>query len=93
MYLGHGFSCVYEMISISILPAAILFYFIRRAAVLKRDIVGILVLLSGISFGLLGVQLTCVDSTPMHVLVWHILPTGIVMAFGVWLSRKLLIKI
>jgi hypothetical protein len=81
------------MISISILPAAILFYFIRRAAVLKRDIVGILVLLSGISFGLLGVQLTCVDSTPMHVLVWHILPTGIVMAFGVWLSRKLLIKI
>jgi len=93
LYLGHGLSCVYEMISISILPAAILFYFIRRAAVLKRDIVGILVLMSGVSFGLLGVQFTCVDSTPMHVLVWHILPTGIVMAFGVWVSRKLLTKI
>jgi hypothetical protein len=55
--------------------------------------VGILVLMSGISFGLLGAQLTCFDSTPMHILVWHVLPAGIVMVFGVWLSRKLLIKI
>jgi hypothetical protein len=93
LYLGHGFSCVYEITAISILPAAILFYSIRRAAVLKRDIVGILVLLSGVSFGLLGVQFTCTDSTPLHLLIWHVLPSAIVMAFGIWLSRRLIKKI
>lgn len=93
LYLGHGFSCVYEIISISILPAAILFYFICRAAALKRDFVGVLVLMSGLSFGLLGVQFTCIDNTPMHILIWHILPTGIVMALGVWLARRVLNKI
>lgn len=93
LYSGHGFSCVYEIVGISILPSAVLFYFVRRAAVLRRDIVGILVLMSGVSFGLLGTQFTCIDSTPMHILIWHILPTSIVMAFGVWLSRKFLTKI
>jgi hypothetical protein len=92
LYLGHGFSCVYEIIGISILPAAILFYFVRRAAVLRRDIVGLLVLMSGVSFGLLGTQFTCVDSTPMHIIIWHILPTAIVMSFGVLLSRRLIKK-
>ena len=93
MYWGHGTKCVYEIISISVLPASLLFYFIRRAAVLKRDIVGLLVLLSGVSFGLLGVQLTCVDSTPMHLIFWHLLPAALIMVFGIWLSRKLIKKI
>lgn len=93
LYLGHGFLCVFEIISISILPAAILFYYIRKAAVLKRDIMGLLVLISGISFGLLGAQFTCFDNTPMHILLWHILPTGIIMVFGVWLAKRVLNKI
>lgn len=93
LYLGHGFACVFEILSISILPATLLFYFVRRAAVLRRDIVGILVLLSGLSFGLLGAQFTCMDSTPMHMLLWHIIPTGVFMSFGIWLSRLILKKI
>lgn len=93
LYLGHGFSCAYEIFLISIFPASVLFYFIRKAAVLQRDIVGVLVLLSGVSFGLLGVQLTCADSTPMHLLIWHILPSTLIMAFGIWLSRHLIKKI
>lgn len=93
LYLGHGFSCVYEIVAISILPAAILFYFVRRAAVLKRELVGTLVLMSGVSFGLLGVQFTCLDETPMHLFIWHILPAATLMIFGVWLSRKMLAKI
>ncbi|MBK9322996.1 MAG: DUF1109 family protein [Bdellovibrionaceae bacterium] len=93
LYLGHGFSCVAEVISISVLPASILFYLIRRAAVLNRDIVGVLVLVSGVSFGLLGVQLTCADSTPLHLILWHIFPSLIVMVFGIWLARKIIKKI
>lgn len=93
LYLGHGFSCVSEIISISILPASILFYFIRRAASLRRDLVGTLVFLSGLSFGLLGVQLTCIDGTSLHILLWHILPSIIAMSFGILLSKMILKKI
>ena len=93
LYLGHGFSCVFEMISIAVLPATFLFYFIRRAATLRRDILGFLVLSSGVAFGLLGVQFICVDSTPMHLLLWHILPSALVMVFGIWISRQVIEKI
>jgi hypothetical protein len=93
LYLGHGFACVTQIISISILPASILFYLIRRAAVFNRDIVGVLVLVTGVSFGLLGVQLTCADSTPMHLILWHIFPSLIVMVFGIGLARKIIKKI
>lgn len=30
---------------------------------------GLLILMSGISFGLLGVQFTCIDNTPVHILL------------------------
>lgn len=93
LYLGHGFSCVYEVIATSVLPASLMFYFVRKAAVLKRDIVGVLVLLSGISFGLLSVQLTCVDRTSLHLLLWHVLPALIIIFSGIFLSRKILNKI
>lgn len=93
LYLGHGFSCMAEVTSISILPTSILFYLIRRAATLKRDLVGMLVLFSGISFGLLGVQLTCIDGTPLHLILWHILPSLALMVFGISLARKIIPKI
>lgn len=88
LYLGHGFLCVFEMISIGAIPAAILFYFIRQAAVLKRDLVGILILMGGISFGLLGTQFTCFDSSSMHILLWHLLPSVVLLILGIFLARK-----
>jgi len=93
LYLGHGFTCVYEIISLSILPSAILFFLIRKAAALKRDLIGLLVLISGLSFGLLGTQLTCSDETPLHILFWHILPTFIVMLCGIFIARMFIKKI
>lgn len=93
LYSGHGFFCVYEILAASVLPASLMFYLVRKAAAFKRDVVGVLVLLSGISFGLLSVQLTCVDSTPLHLLLWHMLPTVILVFSGIFLSRKILNKI
>lgn len=92
-YFGHGFKCFYEVVLISILPASILFYFVRKAAPIRRDIVGGLVLLSGATFGLLGVQLTCIDSSPLHILFWHITPFLVVTIFGISISKLIFKKI
>jgi hypothetical protein len=93
LYLGHGFSCANQIIVVSVFPSAILFYLVRRAAVLKRDILGILVLMSAASFGLLGVQLTCVDSTPLHIFLWHMAPVIFLGLLGAWLAKLLIKKI
>lgn len=90
LYLKHGFVCIFEILLIGVFPAAVLFYFIRRAAALKRDIVGVLVLMSGTAFGWLGTQLTCSDSTPLHNLFWHFLPFAVISLSGIYLSKKLL---
>lgn len=93
LYLGHGFFCGFEIIAIGALPAAVLFYLVRRAAALRRDIVGVLALVCGASFGLLGAQLTCADSTPLHMLFWHILPAVLIAASGIWIAKKVLPEI
>lgn len=93
LYLGHGFTCFIEILSISILPAALLFYFIRRAAALRRDFLGVMVLLSGVSFGLLGVQLTCTDESLIHLFFWHLFPSFLIMGTGIFIARKVFAKI
>lgn len=93
LYFGHGFACVSKITAVSILPAGILFAFVRRAAALKRSTTGVLVLLSGAAFGLLGVQLTCADSTALHVLLWHVLPAVALLGLGAYLARTVLKKI
>lgn len=93
LYLGHGFSCFIEILSISILPAALLFYLIRRAAALRRDFLGLVVLLSGVSFGLLGAQLTCIDESPIHLFLWHLFPSFLIMGTGILIARKIFTKI
>lgn len=93
LYLGHGFSCGLKIFIISILPAGLLFYLVRRAAALRRDLVGVLILLSGASFGLLGVQLTCGESTPLHLIFWHLLPAALIAVAGIWIAKKILPRI
>lgn len=93
LYLGHGFSCVVKTVSIGILPTTFLAHMVNRAAVLKRRMAGLMILLTGVSFGLIGVQLTCFDSTPLHSLIWHILPAAILVGLGVAISHRIFRKI
>ncbi|MBY0452588.1 MAG: NrsF family protein, partial [Bdellovibrionaceae bacterium] len=93
LYLGHGFVCLSEILLIGLAPAAILFFLIRRAAALKRDIVGALVLMAGAAFGWFGTQLTCADTTPLHNLFWHFIPFIFISVAGIYISNKILRKI
>ena len=91
--LANGFGCVSQILASALLPAGFLFWMARRAAALKRDKVGLLVALSGLSFGLLTVQLSCYDSSPLHILVWHLLPVLIFASLGLALGKKILNRI
>jgi hypothetical protein len=88
-----GFACLSDIVLASLPPSALLFFLIRRAAPLKRDKVGFLILLSGAAYAALGVQLTCIDDSPVHVLLWHLLPVVVVAGLGIFVGKRVLHKI
>lgn len=90
IFSGYGLSCVIEIMAIGLLPAITLFYLIRPAAPLQREVVGALAAISGISFGLFAAQITCIDSTPLHILFWHIIPAFIFIYLGALVSKKII---
>ncbi len=92
-YTGHGWSCVAEILAMSLLPTAVLFHFIKKAAILEREIIGMLVILGGLAFGLLAAQMTCSDATPLHFALWHLFPSMLVAGSGFYLARKVIKKI
>lgn len=92
-FIGFGFSCALDVFLISLPPASVLFFLIRKAAPLKRERVGFLVLLAGASYGAFGVGLTCVDDSPIHILIWHLIPSLAIAGAGIFIGKKLLNKI
>ena len=92
-FIGFGFACALDIILISLPTASILFFLIRKAAPLKREKIGFLVLLSGAAYGAFGVSLTCIDDSPVHILFWHLVPTLIIAGIGIFFGKKLLNKI
>lgn len=91
--IGNGFSCAYTIILTAIVPASFMFWQIRKAATLKRDLVGVLVVISGLSFGMLSVQASCSSSSPIHMFFWHVLPALLLAFVGILIGRKVIEKI
>lgn len=92
-YTGHGWACVAEILTMSLLPTAALFHFIRKAAIIHREMVGMLAILGGLAFGLLAAQITCADATPLHLSLWHLLPSILVAGSGFYLAKRVIKKI
>lgn len=93
IYLKHGFSCLRGIAFTTILPTTMMLYLIKRAAVLNRDLMSLLILISGLFWGLFSTQLTCADNTPTHIFIWHILPVVIIALVGIPLSKYLIRKV
>jgi hypothetical protein len=93
VYSGHKSLCAFEILIIGAFPSTLLFFALKKAAILNRNLVGFLILLTGTSFGLLATQLTCIDDTPLHILVWHILPATVILLLSIISSKKLFKKI
>lgn len=87
---GFGWFCLYDILFVGLLPGALLFFMIRRAAPQRLNLSAWLVLVAGATFGALGAHLSCANDGPLHVLFWHILPVLVIGSLGVTLGRRLM---
>lgn len=84
---GMGFSCAKDILVLGLIPGALLFLMIRRAAPLQLGKVGAFCALSVAGLGALGTQFICSNDNPLHVLMWHYTPVLILGAVGMLLGR------
>ncbi|RME62002.1 MAG: DUF1109 domain-containing protein [Candidatus Dadabacteria bacterium] len=87
---SFGFGCTASVVLFGVVPAFILFAIIKRSAPVKPGLAGAVALLAGFSIGVIGIQFSCHQTDPMHILVWHLLPVLFVGLVGVKLGKKFL---
>lgn len=86
----NGMYCFGEIILFALVPAALIFAMLRKAAPINQTWSGFLALISAGSLAAIGSQLTCSSTDPLHLLIWHYLPVVSIGWFGVILGKKLL---
>lgn len=92
-FAGWGFSCAKEIVISSLVPAAFIFFLIRKAATLNRLSTGWLILTAGAAFGAIATQLSCSSSDAFHLLVWHSVPVMLIGLAGTLIGKFILKKV
>lgn len=85
-----GMACVGDIFVLGVVPGALLFIMLKKAAPTKLGWSGFLAVLAIASFGAIGSQLMCSNAQPMHLILWHLMPVVILGGAGVFIGRKLL---
>ncbi len=86
----HGFECTLNILLLSLLPSAGIFYAMRSLASTHPRLSGIVALLFAFSTGALWLRLYEPTDSIIHVIEWHYLPMIAVGMLGMWLGKKLL---
>lgn len=86
----HSFECTLSITLLSMLPAAWIFYVMRRYASTHARWAGGIALLFAFSIGALWLRLYEQNDSVMHVIRWHYLPMIVFGIFGMWLGRRAL---
>lgn len=88
---GFAWQCVVKTTTVAMVPGAALFVMLRRAAPLHPGWAGLLATLATTAVGVLGANIICPLSRPLHLLLWHVGPlvlfAGAGVALGAWLLR------
>lgn len=86
----HSFQCTLSITLLSVLPAAWIFYVMRKFASTHHHWAGSIALLSAFSVGALWLRLYEPNDSIMHVIQWHYLPMIFIGLFGMWLGKTVL---
>jgi hypothetical protein len=86
----HSFQCTLGITMLSLLPAAWIFYVMRKFASTHYHLAGCCALLFAFSIGAIWLRLYEVNDSIMHVVEWHYLPMIAFGIFGLWLGKALL---
>ncbi len=86
----HDFKCTLNILLLSLLPSAGIFYAMRSLASTHPRLSGIVAVLFAFSTGALWLRLYEPNDSIIHVIEWHYLPMIAVGLLGLWLGKKLL---
>ncbi|MDD2914541.1 MAG: DUF1109 domain-containing protein [Gallionella sp.] len=86
----HSFECTLCITLVALLPAAWIFYAMRKFASTHYHWAGSIALLSAFSVGALWLRLHEENDSIMHVVEWHYLPMIVFGIAGWWLGKKIL---
>jgi hypothetical protein len=86
----HSFECTLSIMLLSLLPAAWMFYVMRKFASTHTHWAGGIAFLFAFSIGALWLRLYEQNDSIMHVIQWHYLPMIGFGIIGMWLGKKIL---
>ncbi|HUV98624.1 MAG TPA: DUF1109 domain-containing protein [Gallionella sp.] len=86
----HSFQCTLAITLVSLLPAAWMFYMMRKFASTHYHLAGCCALLFAFSIGAIWLRLYEVNNSIMHVIEWHYLPMIAFGLAGLWLGKNVL---
>lgn len=92
-YIDSGYICMADISFIGILPGLCLFYLIKKGATLSRGYAGFFAVLASAGIGAWALQFTCHIDDPVHLFVWHFLPTFLLGVLGIKIGFVVLKKI
>ncbi len=82
--------CLLYIAAYTLLPAAWMFYALRKYASTHHYLAGGIALLTAFSLGALSLRLSEQTDSIVHVMQWHYLPMIGVAFIGLWLGKSLL---
>lgn len=86
----HSFRCTMGITLVSLLPAAWIFYVMRKFASTHYHLAGCCALLFSFSIGAIWLRLYEVNNSIIHVIEWHYLPMIAFAMVGMWLGKIML---
>jgi hypothetical protein len=86
---SFSFGCIKDILIIGVVPGLVLLFFLFQGVVLNRFVTGLVSSAALLGVGAWGVQFTCHNDNPIHVLVSHFLPMIVCAAIGAGVFMKL----
>ena len=82
--------CLIDLTLIMVIPAAFMFFMLKKGATTQALWAGYAALLATASFAALGMRYLCPVDDPAHLLIWHFLPVLAYAMIGPIVGRYLL---
>jgi hypothetical protein len=86
-----GIRCSLDVLLISLPPAAVTLYRLRKGAPVRLALTGAVIGLVCASLGAFALQFSCANDHPIHLLTWHIVLPHLGMGgVGAWAAQRFL---
>jgi len=87
---SHSIICLLCITMFSMIPAAWMFFLLRRQAPTNLKMAGSVALIAACSIGALTLRLSENTDSIIHLIYWHYLPMVGYALIGAWLGKKIL---